>query len=440
MHVSNKAYVAYIDALKLRKVSPQKFFEELGYNYAEICDLSHRTSWQDFTRITRSFCGLVPDYAQVISHTGVENSIFRAVIRLGAQLVGEKSAVEFLISFAIKSLYQNISLNFNKKSGKSLEIEFCYDEDTPPLDELSIMYAEIFKCFPVRYLGHKKDTVVTYKVEERKVRYCIHNLNKRFRVINYFKRFFISPHYFRRVVLQNLEYSNKLERQKLELEVMTQEQNRLNSELLLLNRTLNHDIYNKLQILNFAIRKIKQGNEGSAIEKISLVQESVMNIIKNSSKSSFIKDPFEVKELMLECKRELDDFACDKNIEIDLMAEDGISISSNRTVLKENILINLLQNAIKFSHPNSKILIKVSQSVGLCHIEIQDEGVGISKERIRKLLSERRLTSNLGTDQEVGTGSGLMISLNYIEELGGRFDIKSREGAGTDIIIKFPLS
>lgn len=97
-------------------------------------------------------------------------------------------------------------------------------------------------------------------------------------------------------------------------------------------------------------------------------------------------------------------------------------------------LRNLIANAIKYSYRKGKIHISVKENKENWNVSIEDNGVGISPERIKKLFQIGTKVSSLGTEKEEGTGLGLLIVREFINRLGENIQVKSTQGKGSIFI------
>jgi signal transduction histidine kinase len=100
------------------------------------------------------------------------------------------------------------------------------------------------------------------------------------------------------------------------------------------------------------------------------------------------------------------------------------------------ILRNLLSNAIKFTPNQGYIEIGINEISSFVEIYVQDTGVGITKEAIRK-ISETNFYTTKGTSSESGTGLGLMLCKEFLQKNGGQMHIESEPGKGS--IFSFTL-
>ncbi|MCG9881241.1 MAG: HAMP domain-containing histidine kinase [Bacteroidia bacterium] len=102
---------------------------------------------------------------------------------------------------------------------------------------------------------------------------------------------------------------------------------------------------------------------------------------------------------------------------------------------------NILSNAIKFSHAGGNIEIKASNYGSKeTLIEIIDTGIGMNQEALDKVFSATEHYSTYGTKNERGTGLGLLLCKEYVENGGGKIWIESKEGEGTKISFILPNS
>ncbi|WP_291855940.1 sensor histidine kinase KdpD [Marinilabilia sp.] len=102
------------------------------------------------------------------------------------------------------------------------------------------------------------------------------------------------------------------------------------------------------------------------------------------------------------------------------------------------ILSNLLNNALKYSYKDSKVIIKVWADEEKLSLSVQDFGTGIS-EKNQKIIFERfkRLDTGINSINR-GHGLGLSITKALLDVLGGEIDIKSQKGEGSTFIIHMP--
>ena len=104
----------------------------------------------------------------------------------------------------------------------------------------------------------------------------------------------------------------------------------------------------------------------------------------------------------------------------------------------DTILRNLFSNAIKFTKKEGCISFTSSVNDGICNISISDTGVGMTTDQIENIYSDSCYQSTVGTNNEKGTGLGLVLCKEMVEKNRGTINIKSELGIVTTIAISFP--
>lgn len=122
----------------------------------------------------------------------------------------------------------------------------------------------------------------------------------------------------------------------------------------------------------------------------------------------------------------------EKNLHIQHKIPNKLFVQADPFML-QTILRNLIYNAIKYSNPKKKIIIKAIKKQEKVHISVKDFGVGLKKEDQDHLFKIGSSISTLGTNNEKGTGLGLILCKEFIERQGGEISIESRENAGTEV-------
>jgi two-component system sensor histidine kinase/response regulator len=105
----------------------------------------------------------------------------------------------------------------------------------------------------------------------------------------------------------------------------------------------------------------------------------------------------------------------------------------------KTIVRNLLSNAIKFSNEDSEILVKLEEKEGMAVINVQDHGCGMDEESQKKLLHTDTHFSIFGTNNEEGSGLGLLLCQDFIQKNGGKLWFTSTKGEGSTFSFSIPL-
>ena len=105
----------------------------------------------------------------------------------------------------------------------------------------------------------------------------------------------------------------------------------------------------------------------------------------------------------------------------------------------EQVIINILSNAIKYTEENGKISLSLFVSEGILDIVIEDNGIGIPKEDVEHIFDRFYRVDKGRSRQQGGTGLGLSIAKHIVEEHGGSISVRSDFGKGTVFTISLPI-
>lgn len=127
-----------------------------------------------------------------------------------------------------------------------------------------------------------------------------------------------------------------------------------------------------------------------------------------------------------------------KKIRIHEMKPEKMMVNADIDMLK-TVVRNLLSNAIKFSKENSEVLVKMEEVDGMAVVSVQDHGCGISEEGQKKLLHTDTHFSTFGTNNEEGSGLGLLLCKDFVVKNGGKLWFTSKEGEGSIFSFSIPV-
>src|SRR6266536_3297947 len=143
------------------------------------------------------------------------------------------------------------------------------------------------------------------------------------------------------------------------------------------------------------------------------------------------KAPFDLHFLAEDVKALYNHSIEDKNLKVHNLIQPSTEVVSDKEIIHA-VLRNLLSNAIKFTKPGARIEIKSEQKSGSMMVTVKDHGAGISKDILDK-IDKKEFISTRGTNNEKGTGLGLMFSFDLLSKLGETLDIKTEQGRGTAV-------
>jgi signal transduction histidine kinase len=233
----------------------------------------------------------------------------------------------------------------------------------------------------------------------------------------------------------------------------------VNKELLESNRTkdtffsiIAHDLRNPFNaILGYSYILSEDYDKFDDEERLQFIKE-----IDRSSRITF-----ELLENLLHWARSQSDKIKIEKTPVDLSEAVGDSIASHAATAKAKrislvnqvpagmtlevdhatfavILNNVISNSLKFTQDCGEVVVSARNDGQRVILSVKDTGVGMSEETLSKLFLVRGVKSTLGTRSENGTGLGLALVKDFTERNGGRVEVKSKLGIGSEFIFTFP--
>ncbi len=129
--------------------------------------------------------------------------------------------------------------------------------------------------------------------------------------------------------------------------------------------------------------------------------------------------------------------ANEKNIRLTLQCDPAIRAEINPLFL-EQALVNLLDNAVKYSPEKSVVAVEISENATEVVIAVADEGIGISREHLPRLFERFYRVDKARSRKLGGTGLGLSIVKHIVQSHKGRISVESTPGKGSVFIIRLP--
>lgn len=258
------------------------------------------------------------------------------------------------------------------------------------------------------------------------------------------------------LILRNYSLKTKLNKKLANTNIQVAQQNKqlsdLNNTKNTLIRVMAHDLKNPIsvmisytdmlledfeefetqEIFEFIQKLNRSSNEGL------LLLENLMDWARSQTDSIAIKKTeFDIMELVQINVNLINPKAESKKIALSNEVYTSHTIYADKNMTSA-ILRNLLSNATKFTPEGGNIHIKGRQIEKKYIISIQDDGVGISEEKLPNIFKLNQEKSTLGTDHEKGSGLGLIICKEFAEKQGGSIHVESTIDHGSIFHLTLP--
>lgn len=263
-------------------------------------------------------------------------------------------------------------------------------------------------------------------------------------------------HYNNLMVKLNSEVNNlqhELIKEKKTLEITLKQLHELNATKDKFFSIIAHDLKNPFfSIMGFSkilLEKHEQMEAGKTTAYLKAIDESAKQayeLLENlltwaqsqRGHIEFNPDFFELKHLIDKNIRFLKDTAEKKKISIESLIGENLTIYADQNMLN-TIIRNLLTNAIKFTYPDGLITINLISHPDYHEISVSDSGMGMSPEVLNKLFQASAQSIVPGTQNERGTGLGLLICKEFVELHQGTIRAESEPNNGSTFYVTLPF-
>lgn len=283
---------------------------------------------------------------------------------------------------------------------------------------------DIYTQVPVKLLNF----AVTYVVLVVVIYFAINFIRKNYEI----ERFLV------------IEKNKAIEQQKLELE-------RLNSEKDKLFSIVSHDLRHPLSSIQGYLELLEDGDLTeeeqrdlkrqllSITKNTSTMLSNVLSWAKSQMEGSYaVLELLSVKDILAENLNVEMNIAIKKGIKLTIMAEDDLKIMADKNMF-QIVIRNLVSNAIKFTPANGAVTVYAKKKNDLCCITVEDTGLGIDLAQQKKLF-KLKASSTYGTNNEKGIGLGLLLCKEFTDLQGGNISFKSSKSSGSTFFVSFKLA
>jgi heavy metal sensor kinase len=182
---------------------------------------------------------------------------------------------------------------------------------------------------------------------------------------------------------------------------------------------------------------------GSALEEVdrlSKIVDALFAISRlDAGEAQQEWDRFDLAAVAASTTEQMSLLAEDKGISVACHAQGHVSVEGDRARIKQ-VVVNLLDNAIKYTPPGGSVNLNVRADGGKAILEVADTGIGISAGALPRVF-ERFFRVDNGRSREIGgAGLGLAIVKSICTAHGGRVEVESAEGRGSRFTVKLPLA
>ncbi len=177
-------------------------------------------------------------------------------------------------------------------------------------------------------------------------------------------------------------------------------------------------------------------------ERLNKLTSSILELNQFGShgKTILYMNNFDINYIIRMTALAFEGICSEKHISIELiLSGQNLYVTADMAKIQQ-VIYNLTDNAIKFSHPDSSITVETTEKNDKVFVSVKDSGIGIPKESLKKVWERFYKTDASRGKDKRGTGLGLSIVKEIIQAHGENINVISTEGVGTEFIFTLSLS
>ncbi len=256
------------------------------------------------------------------------------------------------------------------------------------------------------------------------------------------------------LVKLNAELETRVAERTLELQSLNTELKALNLSKDRFLSVISHDLRNPLGSILISSEYLQKNaaevTENKVLSLAGIIHKTAQEILqqlndlvewamKQREKSRFSPCKLDLRVEIEQSLELLRSFANQKQIQLENRIEEQLCVNGDEHMLR-SILQNVITNSIKYTpFGGDPIIITADVDEEMIAICVKDHGIGMPPETKRLLFDDELHSSTVGTENEVGSGLGLMLVKEFVLQHGGNINIESQVGVGTQFKFTIPV-
>lgn len=172
----------------------------------------------------------------------------------------------------------------------------------------------------------------------------------------------------------------------------------------------------------------------------SLINDLLRLSVSRSNLSLNALRPVHAQRILMSLSGLFEAQAREKAIEIAFHIDESLPSVMADEKLLDDLFSNLISNAIKYTEPGGRVMVSLARiEEDKIRFEVNDTGIGIPEEATSRLFTEFFRAENAKSHTEAGTGLGLVIVKEILDQLKGTVSVSSRIGEGSTFVCHFPI-
>jgi PAS domain S-box-containing protein len=178
-----------------------------------------------------------------------------------------------------------------------------------------------------------------------------------------------------------------------------------------------------------------------AVNSLTKLTNDILTVTKSDNNQiKVVFEKIDIKKIITDAAEDLKEKAKAKKLEFNLNIDPDLPIVLTDEGKLKEIMLNLVENAIKFTEQGSVTVNASENKKGIVLVEVVDTGEGIKEADKARIFNRFYRVNDFRTQKVGGTGLGLYISRTFVTAMGGEIGVKSEKGKGSTFWFTIPVS
>lgn len=174
------------------------------------------------------------------------------------------------------------------------------------------------------------------------------------------------------------------------------------------------------------------------VDRLAALTRSLLTLVRLESPQEIVRTSLALGEIISDCLRRAETLARNRDLELSLDLRNDAVIQGDAEGI-ERAILNLIENAVKFTEPGGKVDVVLDRSDGEAVLIVRDSGPGIDPADIPHIF-DRFFRASAMRATSVGHGLGLAITRRIVELHGGSISVRNRDEGGAEFEVRLPAS
>lgn len=236
---------------------------------------------------------------------------------------------------------------------------------------------------------------------------------------------------------------------KEQVESMLGQLQELDRQKTLFFQNVSHELRTPLTVILAPLEALRTQADAATGDTLTMIERNAHRLLRlvnqlldfarlEAGRKPTEPEPHTLRELLEPIVEGFDPFARSKGLTLSLRAVEEVPPAMVDPDGFDKVICNLLSNACKFTDPGGSIVVRLDVDDPWIRVAVKDTGIGITEGDLTRVFERFRQLDDQATRRYEGSGIGLALAKELVEEVGGHMDVESEKGIGSTFYVRLP--